>query len=559
MAKDGTRGKPDKGGSDGGDGGSTSYTIWVAFGDSWIDNGNFYALATEILYDPYPLMSAGYSDSFTNGDVFLDVAMDLFGVVDADYSNYAYGSARALGDRRVEEIIDEYTPVTAYDADGEPFEYDPIRDDYDADGLDEFDINLTAQVERYVADFPEAEPGTTAVFFIGANDLAKFDADWWDFLFGDPVGDLADDIGDKIYAQALALAGVGVDRIVLNTLAIAESYPIYDLADGDVQDVGRDLVDETNAEILDRAGDLDALGIETEVVRLDYLSEQVETDGQTFGFLEVDEPFLLGSGGDATYAVNADGVVEPSFEENPAVAGLHLDQIAYFDFLHPTAAFHGVMGVFFYESLTSETLLLGDGGDNKRLSGGDDMAFGGDGGDTLNLRRGDDVGFGGAGDDSLIGEAGSDILAGGGGNDTATGGAGQDLLAGGTGHDMLAGEGDDDILIDGLGSDTLDGGSGDDVFLYRADAFIGGTGSGIDSFEGGTGLDTAFLLLEADDIPVGGWTGGNVTFDFGLDHSLSLSGFEDVQFLSEPAQIDALAFTGDLGERWDEGQHWGLA
>lgn len=555
MAKGGN-GKGNGGGGGGDGGGGGSYTSWVYFGDSLTDNGDFYAIAQTILIDPYPLASEGYAGVFSNGDVYADVAMDLAGVAEADYQNYALGSARSLGSRTVGELMAERTPVTAYDlGDGTTFTYDPVKSDYDG-SYDSFDINLSAQVDRYLAANPAVDAGTTASLLIGANDIAAFEADWWDFLFGDPVGDYADDIADVIHAQSLRLVQAGVDRIVLNTLPIAAFFPIFALGDSTQQDIGDDLVNATNSEILQRAQQLDSAGATVEVIRFDYLSRQIEDDGITFGFIDVDAPYLLGTGGDPTYYGDAEaGTASPTFEVNPAVAGFDLDQVAFFDYLHPTAALHGVMGIFQHESLNSKTLLLGDSGSNTRLKNADDMAWGGGGADTLHLSGGNDVGFGGLGNDTVYGGGGSDILAGASGDDSLLGGSGQDVVAGGAGNDRIEGGAEADILIDGLGSDIAIGGTGDDVFIYVDGAFMGGSTAGdADIFLGGDGSDMAYLVLTDAVKAEAEWLAGQPFSDF----SLSLDSIETVTFLDERGDLNTLAFEGDLGERYAEAQLWAL-
>lgn len=124
-------------------------------------------------------------------------------------------------------------------------------------------------------------------------------------------------------------------------------------------------------------------------------------------------------------------------------------------------------------------------------------------------------------DDVLNGLGGSDTLIGRGGHDTLDGGDGDDLVFGDyylsgdqpDGDDVLTGGAGNDILIGGGGDDRLSGGAGIDILITgvalndspappgSAFGFVPildhARESGTDVVDGGTGMDTAYLLYGA--------------------------------------------------------------
>ncbi|WP_442511182.1 Ig-like domain-containing protein [Novipirellula sp. SH528] len=95
-----------------------------------------------------------------------------------------------------------------------------------------------------------------------------------------------------------------------------------------------------------------------------------------------------------------------------------------------------------------EVIFGGEGGDNLRSEGGDDMLFGGPGRDRLDGGEGADTLDGGDGPDTLIGGPGPDIIFDGPGDDTVEAGLGDDVV--------FSTPGSADVFIDTGGDDTLD-------------------------------------------------------------------------------------------------------
>ena len=177
-------------------------------------------------------------------------------------------------------------------------------------------------------------------------------------------------------------------------------------------------------------------------------------------------------------------------------------------------------------SLSSVTIIGGDGDDILKGGSQSDSIYGGSGNDTLygnggkdHLWGGDDLDQlwggdlgdildGGDHDDELYGEDGDDTLYGWQGDDMLHGHDGMDELFGGSDHDTLWGDGKDDYLVGDSGNDKLYGGTGDDDLWgsddndtlaggFGDDYLNGGNGNdkldgqvGIDKLKGGDGNDT---------------------------------------------------------------------
>lgn len=215
---------------------------------------------------------------------------------------------------------------------------------------------------------------------------------------------------------------------------------------------------------------------------------------------------------------------------------------------------------------TADTLLIGDGGNNRlRSDAGRDSLRGGDGQDQLHGGANADRLFGDAGNDDLHGEDGADRLLGGAGDDTLRGGNdddrlfgqdGADSLHGDKGHDRLDGKDGDDRLMGGLGNDLMRGGSGDDLLLgdWGTDRMLGGAGDdrlfgdeegdalygnrGHDVLNGGQGIDKLYGGSGRDQL-----NGGK-----GNDFLFGGSG-ADV-FLFEPTDY----FGRDRVKDWEDGR-----
>jgi len=119
----------------------------VFFGDSLTDNGNLSALVSE---PGEPVPPAPYVDGvFSNGPVYSDTLVDLLGV---ESQNFALVSARAIESRPINDYLAGLGLETPADVDG-------------------FDINLNAQVDRFVDENTgEDLSDTAAAILIGAND-----------------------------------------------------------------------------------------------------------------------------------------------------------------------------------------------------------------------------------------------------------------------------------------------------------------------------------------------------------------------------------------------------
>ena len=295
-----------------------------------------------------------------------------------------------------------------------------------------------------------------------------------------------------------------------------------------------------------------------------------------------------GSGNDTASYSDTSSWVGANLSTGKSWGGSGADSLSSIENLEGTA-----YDDMFYGS-SSDNVLTGNGG-NDTLYGwnGNDTLIGGAGHDTLHGGNWSDILDGGEGDDTLDGGAGSDTLNGGSGNDTASysdtsswvganlstgkswGGSGADSLSSienleGTAYDdMFYGSSSDNVLTGNGGNDTLYGWNGNDTLIGGAghDTLHGGNwsdildgGEGDDTYIGGNGADTFVFSHEADiitdfdasegdtlvfdDSLWGGGTladaellayanvvNGDLVFDFGNGHSLTLTGVTDESLL----------------------------
>jgi phospholipase/lecithinase/hemolysin len=537
---------------------------WIVFGDSLSDNGLFHDLTSAFLTYEVPFQTdlTDYSQSFTNGSVYADTWMGLSGVEGASYLNLALGGADANGVSLIGDYITEYSGLTAQNGDvfsivteQHPVITDPVSPYFGA-ALDKWDINLLGQVDRYLEYFDDdPDAYTAASISIGANDLAKFEFNIFDYLLFGQVDEFAVEVADAIESGARRLADDGVDRIILNTLPVAQLFYAWDNANSLERHVGEDLIETTNLAIHATGSRLQADGIKTEVIRIDYLSHDLNYDPASFGFGTA-EPVILGYGGDPVW-VESDaesGVYEPKFAINPSAGGWRIDQRLFYDEIHPSAALHGVLGIFSHESTTSQVTLGNAGANVQRTGSGTDLVLAHDGDDDVKLRGGDDVALGGRGADRIAGNKGSDLLMGGGDGDTLIGGRGADLLAGGPGTDALRGAGGGDILIGGTDDDFIAGGRGNDQFIFVESALTAADDMDGGVIVGGRGNDKLWLVLSGETLLA---LGTDASAEDLAALGLTVRGVEQFEVL-DYAALDALTFDDHLGARFEEAQLWGV-
>ena len=537
---------------------------WIIFGDSLSDNGLSHDLAGSFVSIEVPFQTnlADYSQSYTNGTVYADTWMELRGVAADNYLNLALGGADATSVTLIAEYIAEYSSLVAQN--GSAFsivtEQNPIITDPDSPYfgaiLANWDINLAGQVDRYLEYFDDdIDAHTTASIFIGANDFSRFEFNIFDYLLFGQVEEFANSIAGSIEANARRLAEDGVDKIILNTLPIAQLFYAWEDANFLEQAIGEELIEETSLAIRAAGSRLQGDGIDTDVIRIDFLSHDLNYDAASFGFGTV-EPVLLGYGGDPDWVetVEGSGVYEPIFTPNPNAGDWRVDQHLFYDEIHPSEALHDVLGVYSHEFVTSEVTLGNSGANVLRTGEGDDLVLAQDGNDDLTLRRGDDVAIGGRGSDRIDGNTGSDILIGGLGNDTLIGGRGTDVLAGGEGADVLKGSGGADILIGGTDGDVMGGGSGNDQFIFIEDVLTAANDANGGSMDGGRGNDRLWLVLSEETLVA---LGTDASAQDLAALGLTVNRIERFEVIDYSA-LDALSFDDNLGARLDEAQLWGL-
>lgn len=436
----------------------------VYFGDSLSDDGNLYDLTSQTLAFAVPPDAQGYARKFTNGDVWPQrVAAELGAET---YLNYAIGGAEAVGG----QTLGDYLEMQGLDG----FIVDWT--------LIDTDINLSAQVDRFLADTSGQDlSDVTASVLIGSVDFLNFQPS-----VNDPdviqleAALLIQQMVDSVFQSVTQLLAAGVAEVVVNTIPPAAFFPIISSFDPGFQFLAGQAFAAYNQALKDAVDYLASTDANVRIIDVEVMAQEIVDDPETFGFIaDLNDSVLVDLGGDLS--------------DDP----FDFDQVAFFDEVHPTAEGHAILGMFQARSMDSEVLIADADHNDLCGSQGDDLVLARGGNDSVTLFAGDDVAFGGLGDDTLDGGRDDDILAGGSGDDDMIGGAGNDVLAGGSGDDNLSGGNGDDLLIDALGSDIAFGGNGDDVFLFTDAVLIGGEpgGNGSNTFNGGRGFDTLYLAL----------------------------------------------------------------
>jgi phospholipase/lecithinase/hemolysin len=487
----------------------------VYFGDSLSDDGNLYALGEGLLPDEIRDALVGPTGAVSDGVTHAATTTALLGV---EAANYALASAHALGSQTLGELV----AASGLEAELLVPPDDPALS---------YDINLGAQIERFLADHAGQDLSqTTACVMIGGNDLQDLD-----LSAPRVIAEALALIEEVVAAQAdaaQALIDAGVGTVWLAELPVAEFFAGYADLSGLEMAAGQLAAETYNAALADAVSGLQAAGGDVRLLRSTEVSAAIVEDPTGFGFLAPYDETQLGS---------------------DVLDHWDADQVAFYDAIHPSTALHGVMGACNAAIFAGGVTLVGEAaGEALELATTLDapaLIFAMAGDDSiLATGWGTSTAFGGGGDDLITGALGNDLLSGGDGDDVVNGRAGDDVLNGGLGDDILRGMRGDDVLVDSLGSDLLRGGRGDDCFIFTEAALLGGEDNGTHVFVGGDGHDRLILVLEAA-------AGPATALDALLDQlSLRLRSIEEVVVLEGRA---ALADLSD--EAWfAEADAWGL-
>mgnify|MGYP000277157818 CR=1 FL=1 len=464
-------------------------------------------------------------------------------------------------------------------------------------------INLTGQVQNVLAFAAEkngvSETGevfqenSAAFLLIGGNDYVAFNP------LTDDATAFVTDLVTTILGSAQALVAAGIDTLIYTTQPPASIAPISQIAaeqaklylmslgtpEPEAEAIKQQIlagldtmVAQQNAFVQQGLAQLAAAtGVEVKVVDFNRMSVNMAEDMSSFGleyagsaylttgsiakeFIDADGdgnpevinylglPAELQDGEYISADIDGDGTPDLIVETDPAAAGYDLDEIAFLDPYHPTAAVQDMIARLTEASLNDTVAFLSAGDDFNFGSSEDSLVFAEAGDDTVCGESGQDVLFGGLGDDSLDGGDGKDVVVGGAGDDCVKGGNDADVVSGSDGDDVLFGGNGNDILVGGRGDDHVFGGRGNDLFVQKLDPDAEET----DVLSGGRGRDALFVEVKVD--------GDNFTdADFaaveqGLENALqhgwstfvfrdvtwSLSGIEEV-FVANSADAEAFA------------------
>ena len=518
------------------------------FGDSLSDSGNIYELTSELLLVGLPPDGFGYNQNFTNAEVDGNGAMwteevpTLLGIADAQ--NFAFGAARALGTATIESLLrpggvdtpflrpgvdlDDFADVSLGQVAQSLLAGSEVSNKLAAVN----DLNLTGQVTNALASVQgQFSSGTAASFLVGGNDYSSL-------VPGQDPQAFITDLVTAILGNAARVAAAGVDSLIYVTQPLPSFVPISEQVVSDLIDQGL-----PEAEAIAALAQLDQLvGIQNQqvsagfqalgqqfdaavkIVDLAQLTEEVQADLSGFGF-KFDGSRILPNGADAlpfqdlnnndipdvgvdpvtneildlpfpflSTDINGDSEDDIFVVTDAESLEFDLDEILFFDGLHPSAATHDVIANFYAASLTQEVSFLAVEADDVIGTERENLFFAKAGDDTVAGKDANDVIFGGLGSDTLEGNAGQDIVVGGAGDDFLIGNLGADIIAGSDGDDSLRGRRGSDILIGGDGSDDAVGGAGDDLFIQKIEAE-----PAVDIIWGGTGFDSLFLEVGSAD------------------------------------------------------------
>lgn len=507
------------------------------FGDSLTDEGVMHGLTSRNLIVTVPTPDSGYSRSFTNGKVYAEIMVDR---LDLASVNLAVGGAKAVGVQTFAAFVDarvgaQLPPGAIYQDDADPAQLG-------------FDINLGGQAARFVTGKKPVPKDAAAAFFAGLNDYAEFTPTSPETALAEGTALVKAVVASNVGAAAAAVVD-GVSTILFYTMPSFRFFPLSGLRSDAELALGDKMVAAHNAGLTQGADLLRMLGAEVEFVDTARISAEIKADPASFGFRAdlFAQPALLGTGGNPMLVEQPDGSYRAVFPPNPLVEGVDPDQLAFWDFVHPTTALHEVWGIFSARSLDSETLFFGDAADVIAGTAGRDLVLAGGGDDRVRAVGGRDAVLAGLGDDTVRAGLGGDVVAGGAGDDWIAGGDGADALADGAGRDRVWGGRGGDLLIDGTGFDLLYGGDGRDAFVFVDATLRGGALRGNGGvFHGGDGRDTAYLVLDeatADALDAGRHDQARLG-----KLGLALRDIEEVVILDADELPDAIATRAPLGE-----------
>ena len=340
----------------------------VFFGDSLSDDGNLYDQAAPLLNEETLSEFGGAGGRASNGAVWTETVDDLLDVTES--YNYAIAGAEAIGTQTIGDFIDE-AGLT-----------DDLTVAPDDPALD-WDMNLSAQIDRFAADAaPYDLSTTTAVILIGGNDYGAID------LSANPVVVLAQAAAAltgivQSTAQAVTdLAAQGVGDIVVSSLPSFTFFPVFATLDPETQALADDLTVLHNQTLEAAIDNLAENGVPARMLEMRGITDAIVDDPGSFGLLA---PYTL--------------TLEEGAPED--LAPYDEDQVAFWDALHPTEATHGVIAAYSAYALEHDPTRLSAGDDATTLGDSDDLAFGYAGADTIETGAGDDSAFGGSGDESF--------------------------------------------------------------------------------------------------------------------------------------------------------------
>lgn len=240
---------------------AATFDAIYTFGDSFVDNGNFYRTALNFpgllpltAFPGYP--DYYYEGRFSDGPVWVEYLAPLLGLPVTAGQNYAFGGATS-GTNHVAPL---------------PLPYFP---------------GLLTQVETFTTQFPTADPNALYIISAGSNDYGGLS------LYGAApavvTAAVAETVGNLENAITM-LNEVGVYNILVVTVPDFGQIPSSQKLEPELRSFLSSLADEHNSTLAASLTELSSsLDIDITLLDIDSILEQVIINPEQFGFTNVTE------------------------------------------------------------------------------------------------------------------------------------------------------------------------------------------------------------------------------------------------------------------------------
>jgi outer membrane lipase/esterase len=271
------------------------FTAFFAFGDSLSDPGNLDGLVRAITGQPIPRPDV-VDGRLTNGPVWAEHVAADFARRDLPTANVAFIGANAAADGPPNPAFPEISPLIP---------------------------SIPQQVALFAQTRPELGHRPVAAFLGGANDL------FFGGIGSPDVGAVAREAARGVADSARAVAGLGINDVVLFSLPDLGDTPGYALFQPQLRDEATLGTDIFNATLRDEIVDLRAGGLNVIEIDLNRLFVDLIEEPERFGVSDVTFPCVFPSAAAAA-----------AFGQDLVCSGDLPDARAFWSAVHPNAVIH---------------------------------------------------------------------------------------------------------------------------------------------------------------------------------------------------------------------------